>query len=53
MFLSREGRISKIHMNYRSIWDIQKLSFFTYSRDALNKIIELNNIDNSDEICHL
>jgi len=50
MFLSREGRISKIHMNYRGIWDIQKLSFFTYSRDALNKIIELNNIDNSDEI---
>ena len=50
MLLSREGRISKIYMNYNSTWDIQKLSFFTYSRDALNKILELNNIDSNDEI---
>ncbi len=50
MFLSREGPLSRIHINSKGNKFIRKLSFFTYSRDALNKILELNNIDNNDEI---
>ena len=50
MFLSREGPLSKIKISFRKQNSFTKSTFFTYSRDALNKILEVNNIQHSDEI---
>ena len=50
MYLSREGPLSKIYLQFEGKFINQQLSFYTYSRDAIHEILKTNKINSDDEI---